>query len=320
MKTTLKTCEVCVVDNASKDGSLDYLRREFPSVKLFPLSQNLGFSGAYNAVIPGLEADYLVLLNFDVEVEPNWLEQAIHLLETRPKLAAVQPKLRALQDRVTLEYAGGSGGFVDRYGYPFARGRIMHHLERDTGQYDDSVPIHWASGAALIVRKSAYLACGGLDNDFFLHMEEIDLCWRFWLYGYECAVAPQGVVYHFSGAALSKERLAKMYYNHRNSLVMLLKNYDTARLLTCFVPRVLLDLLTVLISPLRREPKRSLAVMQAYAYLFSHLTSILKKRREVQAKRSVADRELDHVIFPGSLLAQVHFKQHLTFRQIVSEW
>lgn len=319
-KTRYQPTEICVVDNLSKDGSLDYLKTNHPSVRLFALSENLGYSGAYNRVMPAVSGEFVVLLNFDTEVEPNWLDQAIELFQSNSRIAAVQPKLRALQRKEFFEYAGASGGFIDRYGYPFARGRIMAELEQDSGQYDDARPVHWASGAALIVRRSTYLECGGLDDDFFLHMEELDLCWRYWLFGYECWVAPLGVVYHFSGAALSAERLAKMYYNHRNSLVMMIKNYGARRLLCYFPVRMLLDFLTMLAAPLRKEPKRSWAIVMAYGYLLRNIFHIFSKRKHVQSRRTVADSKLDAVIFPGSLLWQVYLKKHSTFRQIISAW
>lgn len=249
-RTTYSPFEVIVADNNSSDGSLDYLRQNHPEIQLFPIQENLGYSGAYNAVIPKVSGDFLVLLNFDVEVEPEWLDQAIELFVSESDLAAVQPKLRSMQNHELLEYAGGSGGFIDAYGYPYVRGRIFDVLEEDTGQYDDVIPIHWASGAALIVRKSAYETVGGLDNDFFLHMEELDLCWRFWLSGWKVKVAPKGVIYHYSGAALAADRYHKMYYNHRNGLVMLMKNYSFCSLLKFLPVRFFLDWVTILGAPL----------------------------------------------------------------------
>jgi GT2 family glycosyltransferase len=319
-KTTYSPLELVVADNNSTDGSLKYLRSNYPKVRIIEFSENLGYAGAYNAAIQAVDSDVVVLLNFDVEVEPDWLDQPMELLMAEPRLAAVQPKLRALQSRQRFEYAGGSGGFLDRYGYPFLRGRVFDTLEEDHGQYDDVVSIFWATGAALVTRRQSYLDAGGLDADFFLHMEEIDLCWRYHLLGWDIKVAPRGVVYHYSGAALSAERFHKMYFNHRNSLAMLFKNYGTARLFLCLPVRWLLDGFTVVTSVFRKEPKRSAAVLAAYWYLIVHLPSLMAKRRRVQRMRAIPDRALDAVIFPGSLVRHYFIKKNRTFSQLMAEW
>jgi hypothetical protein len=317
-RTTYSPLELIVVDNCSTDGSVSYLREHHPDVKIHITSANLGYSGAYNAVIPVADGEVLVLLNFDVEVEPTWLDQAIQILVENPRTAAVQPKLRSLQRRSFFEYSGGSGGFIDRYGYPIVRGRIFDTIEEDAGQYDDSAVIHWACGAAFVVRRSAYEAAGGLDNDFFLHMEELDLCWRFWLMGDEVRVAPRGVVYHHAGAALSAERYAKMYFNHRNGLVMMLKNYSAGSLWRCLPVRWMLDWVTVLSSPFRREPKRSAAVLAAHIYVLFHWFAIVPKRRAVQRLRRRKDRELSNVILPFSVVRRYYFNKQRTYSQLIS--
>jgi GT2 family glycosyltransferase len=281
---------------------------------------NLGYAGAYNTVVPQVEGEIVVLLNFDVEVEPGWLDQAVELLTAEPRLAAVQPKLRSLQRRDFFEYSGGSGGFIDRYGYPFVRGRVFEAIEPDTGQYDDVVPIFWATGAALVTRKSAYVEAGGLDADFFMHMEELDLCWRYWLLGHEVKVAPRGIVFHWAGAALSAERFHKMYFNHRNGLVMMLKNYSPKSLL-CYLPgRLAQDWITVIASLFRREPKRAAAVLAAHAYVLGRWPSICAKRRRVQRMRKVRDRELARVIYPHSIVWRHFIRKLRTFTQLAAEW
>ena len=317
-RTSHKPIELIVVDNCSSDGSVAYLRDHHPDVHLHLTTSNLGYSGAYNAAIPDAKGELIVLLNFDVEVEPDWLDQAVQIFEENAQVAAVQPKLRSLQKRTFFEYSGGSGGFIDRYGYPLVRGRVFDSVEEDRGQYDSVVPIHWASGAACVIRKSAYSTAGGLDSDFFLHMEELDLCWRFWLLGYEVTVAPRGIVYHYAGAALSAERYHKMYYNHRNGLVMLLKNYSAASLFKYLPVRWLLDWVTVFVSPLKREPKRSAAVLAAHVFVLFHLNSILRKRRVVQRMRKKRDRELAHVILPFSVVRRYYLSKQRTYSQLVS--
>lgn len=305
------------MDNNSTDTSLEYLRTHHPDVKLIPINENLGYSGAYNHSVPLVDSKYVVLLNFDIEVESTWLDQSIRLLEADDKLAAVQPKLKTYQDHTKFEYSGGSGGFIDAYGYPFVRGRLFDVLEEDTGQYEDIVPIFWASGAALVMRRSVYEKLGGLDRDFFMHMEELDLCWRCWLTGHLIKVAPQGIVYHYAGAALSADSYLKMYLNHRNSLVMMIKNYAFANLLKRLPIRLLLDWITVLASPFRGDGKRSRAVLSAHWYLLTHLFPIYRKRRAVQKMRTVKDSELTHVIMPFCLIWRFYLKKQKVFSDLV---
>ena len=315
--TRYRSLEIIVVDNNSKDGSLDGIHQNFSEVKIIAFDRNWGYSGAYNRAVESASGDILVLLNFDVEVEPDWLEQPLELFAADPRLGACQPKLRGLKQRTHFEYAGACGGFMDRYGYPFARGRIFDVLEEDNGQYDDVRECFWATGASLMVRKSAYLEVGGLDDTFFLHMEEIDLCWRMHLRGWKVCVAPQAIVYHYSGAALSADSYRKIYYNQRNSLMMLIKNYGIGRLLPSFAGRFLLDLVTFVSSPLRGEPKRSVAVVAAYLWILSHLWPLLQKRRQVQRKRVLSDRQALKGVLPKSLVVAYFLRKKRAFKALV---
>ena len=315
--STYRPLEIIVVDNASKDGSLDYIRQNYPEVKILAFDENFGYSGAYNRAVQSAAGEILVLLNFDVEVEPDWLNQPVELFVQDERLGACQPKLLGLRKRTHFEYAGGSGGFMDCYGYPFARGRVFDVLEEDTGQFDDVRSCFWATGASLFVRKSVYQDVGGLDDTFFLHMEEIDFCWRLHLYGWKVLVAPQSIVYHYSGAALSAASYRKIYYNQRNSLMMLIKNYSIRKLIPAFAGRFLLDIITFFSSPLRREPKRSVAVIAAYIWIISHLWLLLKKRRQVQHQRSVPDQQALKEILPKSLVVAYFLKKKRTFRELL---
>lgn len=315
-KTEYQPTEIIVADNGSTDGSLAYIREQFPDVQIIEFAENWGYSGAYNRVVPGAAGKYCVLLNFDVEVEPNWLTQAIDIMEADPQVAACQPKLKAYQDHSRFEYSGGSGGFIDAYGYPFVRGRLFHTTEVDTGQYDDVTDVFWATGAALVIRKEAFAAAGGLDEDFFMHMEELDLCWRLWLTGNTIKIAPQGAVYHWAGAALSADRIRKMYLNHRNSVAMLIKNYGLGRLLRRLPVRIFLDWVAVLASPLQGEAKRSLAIIWAHLYVLVNLPHIWSKRRRVQRMRSVPDSALDHVVTSFSVVHRYFIKKQTTFSQL----
>lgn len=308
--------EIIVADNGSSDGSLNYLRKQFPEVQIIEFGANWGYSGAYNRAIPSASGKYCVLLNFDVEVEPNWLSQAVEVMESDPRIAASQPKLKQYQAHNQFEYSGGSGGFLDAYGYPCVRGRVFESTEPDFGQYDDSCDIFWATGAALIVRRDAFLNAGGLDEDFFMHMEEIDFCWRLWLTGHRIVVAPQGVVYHWAGAALSADRIRKMYLNHRNSLAMMIKNYSLSNLILRLPVRILLDWVAFLASPLKKEPKRSIAILWAHFYILFTLPNLFAKRRKVQAMRVVKDSDLEHVILPFSFVHRYYLKKLMTFSQL----
>ena len=218
--TNDRLADVVVVDNGSDDTSVEILNREFPQVRTLLFPRNYGFAEGYNRALDALDYEYAVLLNSDVEVTPQWIEPLLAFVEAHPDVAACQPKIRALREPEKFEYAGAAGGFIDRYGYPFCRGRLFGTLETDHGQYDDPLDIFWASGAALFVRTAVYRAVGGLDPSFFAHMEEIDLCWRIHLAGHRIAVVPQSVVYHQGGASLDASNPRKTYLNFRNNLLM----------------------------------------------------------------------------------------------------
>ena len=188
--------EICVADNASTDASCEVVEREFPSVRLIRLDRNYGFAEGYNRALSQIEAQYVVLLNSDVEVTPGWLDVQIDYMEAHPQVAACQPKILSWYQKEFFEYAGASGGFIDRYGYPFCRGRIFEKVEKDCGQYDDPLPVFWATGAALLIRLEVYRQVGGLDSRFFAHMEEIDLCWRLCSRGYTLMCLPSLSLIH----------------------------------------------------------------------------------------------------------------------------
>ena len=233
---------VIVADNGSTDDSLDLLRRKFPQVEVLRFDDNHGFAGGYNRAVSHYASDYryAVLLNSDVEVEDDWLSPLYDYMESHPEVGACQPKIRSLREPDMFEYAGASGGFIDRNGYPYCRGRVFQTLERDNGQYDDSREVFWATGAALMVRTADYLKAGGLDEAFFAHMEEIDLCWRIQLMGKKVCVVPASTVYHLGGGSLDASNPRKTYLNFRNNLLMLYKNLpDSSRRSTLFRRRLL---------------------------------------------------------------------------------
>ncbi len=254
---------VCVADNCSTDNSVEILRSEFPSVRIILLDANHGFADGYNLALLRVQAKYVVLLNSDVEVTEHWLQPLKAYMEAHPEVAACQPKVRSYHRKEQFEYAGAAGGFLDRYGYPFCRGRIMGVVEEDRGQYDTVQPILWATGAALFIRLSDYNEAGGFDSIFFAHMEEIDLCWRLRARGRGIVCIPQSTVYHVGAATLKKENPHKTFLNFRNNLLMLYKNLPEAELSFVMRIRTLLDYVAVLSFLLKGQLANADAVLRA---------------------------------------------------------
>lgn len=232
---------IYVADNGSSDESCDVVRNEFPAVKLMVLDHNYGFAEGYNRALAQVDEEYAVLLNSDVEVTRGWLSPMTQFLDSNPEVAACQPKLLSFKQKDFFEYAGAAGGFIDKWGYTFCRGRIFNTVERDSGQYDDTTDVFWATGAALMIRNEVYKNNGGLDGRFFAHMEEIDLCWRLRSRGYRIACVPQSHVYHVGGATLKKENPQKTYLNFRNNLLMIYKNAPDCQLKKIMLFRKVFD-------------------------------------------------------------------------------
>lgn len=235
--------DVIVADNGSTDGSLSLLETDFPTVKVLRFEENLGFAGGYNRALRETGYTYTLLLNSDVAVEGDWLRPLYDFMEAHSECAACQPKILSYRDKAKFEYAGASGGFIDRNGYPYCRGRLFATVETDLGQYDGPVEVFWATGAALMVRTALYLETGGLDVDFFAHMEEIDLCWRLQLMGYKLWCVPASKVYHLGGGSLPAENPRKTYLNFRNNLLLLHKNLPASDLRGALMRRRMLDTL-----------------------------------------------------------------------------
>ena len=233
--------QVIVADNGSTDDSVAFMRDRYPQVPLILLDKNYGFAEGYNKALAQVEADYYVLLNSDVECTPHWIEPVVEMMEREPKVAIAQPKLMMYDQKGTFEYAGGAGGFIDRYGYPFCRGRIFSSLEQDHGQYDDERDLFWATGAAMFVKAPVFHELGGLDGDFFAHMEEIDFCWRAHNRGYAVRYCPDSKLYHVGGGTLPKSSPFKTRLNFRNNLSMLYKNLPEDSLKRVLRRRMILD-------------------------------------------------------------------------------
>lgn len=233
--------DIIVADNKSTDDSVEFMRNNFPNIRLILNDFNGGFATGYNIALRQVEADYYVLLNSDIEVTPHWIEPVIKLMESDESIAACQPKILSYHDKAKFEYAGAAGGYIDKYGYPFCRGRIFQNLETDNGQFDDVKEVFWATGACMFVRASLYHQYGGLDDSFFAHMEEIDFCWRVKNLGYKIMYCPDSKVYHIGGGTLPKSSAKKTYLNFRNNLSLLMKNLPDGKVFCTIFYRFFLD-------------------------------------------------------------------------------
>ena len=294
------------MDNGSTDDSVSFLQEHYRDVHLLAFEENLGFAGGYNRAIEELDYQTVILLNSDVELTSGWLDQPMQLLNSSPEIAAVQPTLRAQRSPKDFEYAGAAGGFIDRLGYPFCRGRIFDTIEEDRGQYADSVDLFWASGACLIIRRAVYREVGGLDTLFFAHQEEIDLCWRLNARGWRIVSAPQSIVYHVGGASLSADSPRKVFLNFRNNLLMIYKNLPAPTLYRVLFARMLLDLVAMLVYLLRLRPGQAASVLKGWR-CFLIKRQRYESTRQENLKKTVRPISPE-LMKPYSLLFQYYFK------------
>lgn len=307
---------VVVVDNASTDDTADYISTQFPSVALLQIPVNKGFAHGYAEALKQISAKYYVLLSADFEVTHGWFGPLHHAMETIPALAACQPKIRYWRERGQFEYAGAAGGFKDNLGYMFCRGRILDEIETDNGQYDDNIEIFWASGGCLFVRAEAYHEVGGLDADFYAHMEEIDLCWRLKNAGYRIGYIGNSTVFHVGGSVISYGSPQKLFYNFRNSLILLLKNESFLRLLWLFPFRLVLDGIAGLHFLLQGKRVECLTVIKAHFKFYGSLGTWLQHRKA--ARSIVAAAPNKAAIYKGSIIWQYFLKRKRRFDQL--EW
>ncbi|MDO7171283.1 glycosyltransferase family 2 protein [Mariniflexile sp. AS56] len=274
---------VYVADNASTDTSVEFVKTAFPLVKIIQNTENGGYAKGYNDALKHIEADIFCLLNSDVEVTPNWLSPIIETFIKESRTAIIQPKLLDFNKRDYFEYAGAAGGFIDKFGYPYCRGRIFNTIEKDNGQYNDATPIFWASGACLFIRKHVFNELNGLDEAFFAHMEEIDLCWRAQNLGYTVKYVGQSTIYHVGGATLSNTSPKKTFLNFRNSLYTLTKNAKGAIFLI-ILARLILDGIAAVKFLVELKPQHSLAILKAHFSYYGHLKQLLKQRKATKHK------------------------------------
>ena len=283
--STYSNYKVVVADNASSDDSVQFLSQHYPQITIISFTENHGFARGYNDALKQVDADIFVLLNSDVEVMAGWLEPMVSLFLSDVKIAAIQPKMLAYKQKHQFEYSGAAGGWLDLYGYPFARGRVFDVCEEDNGQYDKAAEIFWASGAALVIRKSVYEEVGGFDDFFFAHQEEIDLCWRIHLAGYKVYSCPQSVVYHVGGGTLPKGNSLKTFLNFRNNLVMLTKNLCFSEKWWKIPYRIALDQVSALKGLLSGEAGYFIAIIKAHLAYLDWLCFIRKPKRLFQRKK-----------------------------------
>lgn len=300
-----------VADNASTDDSVAWLRSSYPEIELICLEQNFGFAQGYNLALEKLEAEYLVLLNSDVQVSPRWLSVLTDYLDQHPELAACQPKILSLKQPDYFEHAGACGGFIDALGYPFCRGRIQDTLEQDLGQYESPADIFWASGACLCIRREDFFEAGGLDGRFFAHMEEIDLCWRLRSRGRRLVCLPESLVYHLGGGTLNKDNAHKTFLNFRNNLLMLYKNLPARRLFGVMSLRLVLDYVAALQFLLRGCPQSALAVLRGRLAFWKLRPDFKQDRRSpgVGAQTKIPEIYRGCILFDYYFRAKKHFSQ-----------
>lgn len=304
--------KIIIADNGSTDESVSFLKSNFPELKLILLKENLGYAGGYNAALKFIEADYYVLLNSDIEVAPGWIEPVIGYLEAHAEVAAAQPKILSWNQPSMFEYAGASGGFIDLLAYPFCRGRLFQSLEHDNGQYDDPVHVFWASGACFFVRAKAYWEAGGLDERFFAHMEEIDLCWRMQNLGFKIAVVPESKVYHVGGGTLHKSNPLKTFLNFRNSLWLMAKNMPERFLILLLPLRLTLDAFAALAFLAKGNKNDAMAVFKAHQAFHKSFSEIRRHSKAIP-KKIHQGMYRGSIVFAYFLLRKKYFS-NLKFR------
>lgn len=308
-----ESVEVIVADNGSTDDSLQLLAEQFPQVKILDLNQNYGFARGYNEALKQIEADYFVILNSDVEVTEGWLNAPVELMDTHSEIAAVQPKILAFQQKKHFEYAGAAGGFIDRFGFPFCRGRVFNEVEKDCGQYDQTTDIFWGSGACLFVRAKLYHELGGFDADFWAHMEEIDLCWRLKNKGYRIVFTPESTVYHLGGGSLPYNSPRKLYLNFRNNLWLLYKNLPSGKLFSTLFIRMALDGIAALKLLAEFNLNGIRSVFKAHVHFYASLPQLHKKRQQTRPPKKT---KLPEEMLRKSIVFQFYIRKRKLYNEL----
>ena len=306
--------KVFVADNNSTDDSVSFLKDFFPTVIVIKNEGNYGFSKGYNIALKQINSSYYILLNSDVEVTENWISPLLSLMESNKKIAACQPKILDYKNNKLFEYAGAAGGFIDNYGYPFCQGRIFDTIEDDCDQYQDSKEIFWASGACMMIRAETFWEVDGFDNDYFAHMEEIDLCWRLKNIGYSVYVEPKSKIYHIGGGTLNKISTKKTFLNFRNNLITITKNDFSKNIILKLVFRLILDGIAALKFLLAAQPSHFIAVIRAHFAYYYRLPSIVSKRKI--NKKSPNFKINNSFIYKGSIVIDYFIKRKTKFSDL----
>jgi len=301
--------DIIVADNASSDDSVAFLQSSFPNIRIIQNEMNGGFAKGYNDALKQVEAEYYILLNSDIEVTPHWIEPLKQLMDSDKNIAACQPKILSYYEKTKFEYAGAAGGFIDKFGYPFCRGRLFLSIEEDKSQYDDVCEIFWATGACMFVRADLYHKFGGLDEDFFAHMEEIDFCWRLKNSNYKIMYCPDSVVYHIGGGTLPSSSSRKTYLNFRNNATLLYKNLPPGRLFPVFFTRFFLDSIAATKFLIQGGVRDFLAVTRAHFSFYRRISSIRKKRK-MQNQQKVGQ------IYQGNIVIDYYLLQRKKFTDL----
>jgi len=313
LPNVIETCEgkaaVIIADNQSTDDSISFLKNHYPQIKILHNGGNIGYAAGYNTALSQIDAEYYVLLNSDIEVVDNWIDPVISLMDSDKAIAACQPKILSFRDRDKFEYAGAAGGFIDQFGYPFCRGRLFQAIEYDRGQYDDVCEVFWATGACLFVRADYFWEVGGLDVDFFAHMEEIDICWRFKHLGYKIMYCGKSKVFHVGGGSLDKSSPKKTYLNIRNNNTMIYKNLPATRLYQIFLARFFLDLLAAFKFLVDGGFGHFVAVLRAH---FGFYVSYKKNRFK---RRKIEHKDVTH-IYHGNIVFDYFFRGKRLFSDL----
>jgi GT2 family glycosyltransferase len=283
--TDSKYAEIYVADNASTDDSISYLKEHFPTIKIIQNSVNEGFAKGYNEALKNIDVPYFALLNSDIEVTENWLDPILSHFENNPETAIVQPKILDFNNKQLFEYAGAAGGFIDKYGFAYCRGRIFNKIEKDKGQYQKNTEIFWASGACFCIRSKIFKELNGFDERYFAHFEEIDLCWRAKNLNYSIKYNSESVVYHVGGATLKVSNPKKTYLNFRNNLYTLIKNLPKKNLFSILFIRLVLDGIAGMIYLFQLKPKHTFAIVKAHFSFYKNLPENLKIRKENNLKK-----------------------------------
>jgi GT2 family glycosyltransferase len=310
--------QIVVADNGSQDDSVAFLKQHFPEVHVVENKNNYGYAKGYNVALKQITADYYVLLNSDVEVSPGWIAPLIQLMQNNPDIAACQPKIIDYNQRTLFEYAGAAGGFIDKFGYPFCRGRIFNTIEEDKGQFDEAAEIFWATGACLFVSSKAFWQVGGLDDDYFAHMEEIDFCWRLKNVGYKIYVQPASVIYHIGGGTLNKLSSQKTFLNFRNNLITYTKNNAPRFLFFKLFHRLNLDGIAAFKFLFDGQPNHFFAVLKAHFYYYMCLNKTLAKRKTM--KNLPGFRYTTTQIYQANIVTEYFLKHKRKFSDLKSRF